>query len=123
MLYALHYPQHVDYLNNDYAPDLIKFIQSRISGRKNASYYGFLKAIGEETAPSFDERQEDFVKYVSELLPIMRPYEYLIIQKLVAGVGKANLDEIVQHLQHNVLDYKRASFEHALLYMLDYSFF
>ena len=31
------YPAHVDYLNNDYAPDLIKFMQSRISGRQNAS--------------------------------------------------------------------------------------
>ena len=31
---AAGYPQHVDYLNNDYAPDLIKFMQSRI-GAKN----------------------------------------------------------------------------------------
>ena len=60
---AADYPRHVDYLNNDYAPDLIKFMQSKISGRKNASYYGFLKAIGEEK------------KYVSEMLPIVRPYE------------------------------------------------
>ena len=35
---AFRYPAHVDYLNNDYAPDLIKFMQSRIGGRKNASY-------------------------------------------------------------------------------------
>ena len=58
---------------------LLKFIQSKIGGRKNASYYGFLKAIGEENLPAFKERQEAFVKYVSEMLPIVRPYEYLII--------------------------------------------
>ena len=32
---AAEYPQHVDYLNNDYAPDLIKFMQSKISDKKN----------------------------------------------------------------------------------------
>ena len=84
---AASYPRHVDYLNNDFAPDLIKFMQSKISGRKNASYYGFLKAIGEEDLPVFDNRQEAFIKYVSEMLPIVRPYEYLIIQKLIFGGG------------------------------------
>ena len=39
---AENYPRHVDYLNNDYAPDLVKFMQSKINNRKNASYYGFL---------------------------------------------------------------------------------
>ena len=72
---AAHYPQHVDYLNNDFAPDLIKFLQSKIGGRKNASYLDFLQAIGEKNLPSFDERQEAFIKYVSEMLPIVRPYE------------------------------------------------
>lgn len=76
---AARYPQHVDYLNNDYAPDLIKFMQSRIGGRKNSSYLGFLQAIGEDDLPSFDERQESFIKYVSDMLPIVRPYEYLMI--------------------------------------------
>ena len=120
---ASRYPQHVDYLNNDYAPDLIRFMQSKISGRKNASYYGFLKAIGEETAPSFDDRQEEFVKYASGLLPIVRPYEYLIIQKLVADAGKAKRIDIVQYLQHNIDNYENASFEHALLYMLETGLF
>ena len=79
---ASSYPRHVDYLNNDYAPDLIKFMQSKIDSRKNSSYYGFLNAIGEENLPAFDDRQAAFVKYVSEMLPVVRPYEYLIIQKL-----------------------------------------
>ena len=113
----------MDYLNNDYAPDLIKFMQSKISGRKNASYYGFLQAIGEKDLPAFDDRQEAFVKYVSEMLPIVRPYEYLIIQKLVFGAGKEKLSEIKRHVQINAATYDQASFDHALHYMLTTDFF
>ena len=108
------YPQHVDYLNNDYAPDLIKFMQSKISGRKNASYYGFLKAIGEEDLPSFGERQEAFIKYVSEMLPIVRPYEYLIIQELLFHAGSANVGGMIEELSKTVKNWDRASFDHAL---------
>ena len=117
------YPRHVDYLNNDYAPDLIKFMQSKISGRKNASYYGFLKAIGEENLPAFDERQEAFVKYVSEMLPIVRPYEYLIIQKIVEGAGKAALKDIRCHTEINMENFAEPAFSHALEYMLKSGFF
>ena len=117
------YPQHVDYLNNDYAPDLIKFMQSRISGRKNASYYGFLKAIGEETVPSFDSYQEAFIKYVSEMLPLVRSYEYLIIQKLVLGAGKEHITEIEQYVKRNTTYYEQKAFDHALFYMMKTGFF
>lgn len=120
---AASYPRHVDYLNNDFAPDLIKFMQSKISGRKNASYYGFLKAIGEEDLPAFDDRQEAFIKYVSEMLPIVRPYEYLIIQKLIFGAGKEKLSEIKHHVQINAEVFDQASFDHALKYMLATDFF
>ena len=117
------YPRHVDYLNNDYAPDLIKFMQSKISGRKNSSYYGFLKAIGEENLPAFDERQEAFVKYVSEMLPIVRPYEYLIIQKIVEGAGKATLENIRYYTEIGMENYAEPAFRHALEYMLKSGFF
>lgn len=120
---AADYPRHVDYLNNDYAPDLIKFMQSRISGRKNASYYGFLRAIGEENLPSFGERQESFVKYVSEMLPIVRPYEYLIIQKLLDNAGSAKISEIKRHVQINASSYDQAFFDHAIQYMIKDGFF
>ena len=120
---ASSYPQHVDYLNNDYAPDLIKFMQSRIGGRKNASYYGFLQAIGEENLPSFDERQEAFIKYVSEMLPIVRPYEYLIIQEILFHVGKAPLPEIRKKLQTTMGNWNEAAFSHALHFMLVSGFF
>ena len=112
------YPQHVDYLNNDYAPDLIKFMQSKINGRKNASYLGFLQAIHEPDLPVFDDRQESFIKYVSEMLPIVRPYEYLIIQALLFHAGKAAFNEIIHHVKINMGVYSQQSFDHALHYML-----
>ena len=111
------YPQHVDYLNNDYAPDLIKFMQSRISGRKNSSYYGFLQAIGETDLPAFDERQEEFVKYVSEMLPIVRPYEYLILQSILWAVGSVKTEEIRSKLQNKLEPFREDAFQHALHYM------
>lgn len=120
---ASRYPQHVDYLNNDYAPDLIKFIQSRIGTRKTASYYGFLKAIDEEDLPDFDERQEAFIRYVSEMLPIVRPYEYLMIQSLMEHAWKESLEEIRDHVMTNVIYYRQEVFDHALTYMRRYGFF
>jgi superfamily II DNA or RNA helicase len=117
------YPMHVDYLNNDYAPDLLKFMQSKINGRKNASYYGFLQAIGEEDLPSFDERQESFIKYVSEMLPIVRPYEYLIIQELLSQAGKASVSAIENKLKTTIKNWNSAAFRHALQYMLASGFF
>lgn len=120
---ASNYPRHVDYLNNDYAPDLIKFMQSKIDSRKSASYYGFLKAIGEEDLPAFNERQEQFIKYVSEKLPIVRPYEYLIIQKLIFSAGKEKLSKISHYVEISASGYEQAAFEHALHYMLATDFF
>ena len=117
------YPQHVDYLNNDFAPDLIKFMQSKVNGRKNASYYGFLQAIGEENLPSFDERQEALIKYVSEMLPIVRSYEYQIIKELLAHAGEADVSEIRDHLEKTLDHWDAASFDHALRYMLATDFF
>lgn len=120
---AATYPRHVDYLNNDFAPDLIKFMQSKISGRKNASYYGFLQAVGEENLPAFDERQEGFVKYASELLPIVRPHEYLIMQSLMDGAGKQSLLELERYIKVHTGQLEHAEFEHAVNYMVRSGFF
>jgi len=114
---ASRYPQHVDYLNNDFAPDLIKFMQSRMLGRKNSSYLGFLQGIGETELPLFDERQEDFIKYVSEMLPLVRPYEYLIIQSLINHAGSLIVVDAVNHVKANMIDFDMEAFDHALLYM------
>ena len=115
---ASSYPQHVDYLNNDYAPDLIKFMQAKIGSRKNASYYGFLKAIEEKGLPSFDERQESFIRYVSEMLPIVRPYEYLIIRDMLDHAWNDKLEKIRDHVMASVVGYRQEAFDHAVKYML-----
>lgn len=112
------YPRHVDYLNNDNAPDLLKFMQARIGGRKNASYYGFLQAIGEENLPAFDERQEELIKYASEMLPIVRPHEYLILQSIIWGNGKALFDDVRNRVLREADDFSPEMFDHALKYML-----
>ena len=117
------YPQHVDYLNNDFAPDLIKFMQLKINGKKSSSYLGFLKGIDEENLPSFNERQESFIKYASEMLPIVRPYEYLIIQGLLQHAGGWGLDEVREYIANNMRNYDNDSFDHALGYMLKSDYF
>lgn len=111
------YPRHVDYLNNDYAPDLMKFMQSRINGVKSKSYYSFLKAIDEKNIPSFDKKQEAFIDYVSDMLPIVRPDEYLIIEKLLDNVGECSVDVLEEHVKNSVEHYSPAMFKHALKYM------
>lgn len=46
------FPRHMDYMNNDCAPDLLKFMSTRIGGRKTTSYYEFLTGIDEERLPA-----------------------------------------------------------------------
>lgn len=79
------YPLHKDYLNNDYAPDLLKFMKIRINGKKTASYYMFLKGIEEDNLPIFDEQQIDIINKLSDLLPLVRTEEYDIIKILLSG--------------------------------------
>lgn len=120
---AADYPRHIDYLNNDYAPDLLKFMQSKIDSRKCFSYLGFLQGIGEDNIPSFNERQEDFVKYISDMLPIVRPHEYLMCQALLYRGGKGDVKEIQKYVESNVQNYRHADYEHALKFMLASGFF
>ena len=119
------YPKHVDYLNNDYAPDLIKFMQSKIcvGNTKTSSYYKFLLAIEEENLPSFDERQEMIIKYISEMLPLVRPYEYLIIQKVFSSQGSALISDLYDYVSISYENCKKEVFDHALKYMVASSFF
>ena len=49
------YPKHVDYLNSDYAPNLLKFMKIRIGGKITGSYYNFLQGIEEQGVPLFSE--------------------------------------------------------------------
>lgn len=72
----------MEYLNNDIAPDLIRFMKVKM-GNMNRSYYSFLKKIGEEGLPLFNDSQIEFIDNVSELLPLVRDDEYLIINQIL----------------------------------------
>ena len=76
-------PRHMDYLNNDCAPDIMRFLQARIGGTKTGCYYAFLQGVDEEGLPSFSEDQISIIKYLSSLLPLVRPHEYIICKFLL----------------------------------------
>jgi len=88
------YPKHLDYLNNDCAPDLLRFMKSKLKGTKNMSYYQFLQKIGEESLPIFSETQIELVNKISELLPIVRVDEIIIINQLLTD-GILDLNSLV----------------------------
>lgn len=109
------YPRHMDYLNNDCAPDIIRFMSIKTQGKKNCSYYNFLCGIGEEGLPSFSDNQIDFLNYLSGLLPLVRPHEYEIVKCLLDGV--CEIDSISSALEERISDYHRDSLDHALRFM------
>lgn len=109
------YPRHVDYINNDCAPDLIRFMSIKTRGKKNCSYYNFLRGIGEENLPVFTEKQIDFINYLSGLLPLVRVHEYQIVKLLIDG--PKTYREIVMSLTETVQGFVPEELEHALTYL------
>ena len=87
------YPTHLDYLNNDSAPDLIRFMKCKISNKKNFSYYSFLLKIGEKNIPIFNDDEIKFLDTLSDYLPLVRPDEYLIVKEVIND-GLLNLDKL-----------------------------
>lgn len=86
-------PKHMDFLNNDCAPDLLRFMSIKIGGKKNVSYYNFLKGIEEENLPTFTDAQINFANYLSAMLPLVRKHEYLIFDCLLRGIKKLSAVE------------------------------
>ena len=76
-------PRHMDYLNNDCAPDLQRFMSIKIGGKKTGCYYSFLSGIEEEGLPVFDDVQVSLLKYVSSQLPLVRAHEFVILDSLI----------------------------------------
>jgi superfamily II DNA or RNA helicase len=109
------YPRHMDYLNNDCAPDLIRFMSVKTASKKNCSYYNFLRGIGEENLPVFSEEQVNFINYLSGLLPLVRPHEYEIIHCLLDGVCEINT--IDKTLAVKNAGYGRNELDHALQFL------
>lgn len=108
------YPKHMDYVNSDYAPNLLKFMRIKIEGKKTYSYYGFLKGIGEDV-PLFSEEQINAISYLSRLLPLVRRHEYLIVKCLLDGITS---EEQMRHiLKMEIGGYSDEQFDHALRFM------
>lgn len=102
------YPTHMDYLNNDVAPDLIRFLKSSINNSKNKSYYSFLRKIDEESIPVFSKNQIDVVDSLEELLPLIRVDEFIILKQLIND-GKIDLPSLLGSYPNVTID----SLEHA----------
>lgn len=109
------YPKHVDYINNDCAPDLIRFMSVKTQNRKNCSYYNFLKGIGEENLPLFTERQIAFVNYLSGFLPLVRVHEYQIVKYLLTG--QKTYQELETYLKETIPEFAEEQLNHALKYL------
>ncbi|MBP5364570.1 MAG: DEAD/DEAH box helicase family protein [Bacteroidales bacterium] len=109
------YPKHMDYLNSDNAPDLLKFMQIKINQKKTGSYYGFLKGINEENIVEFDEEQLLVVNYLSSLLHLVRPHDYMICQQLL--LGENSIKNINENLKSEIANYNVEEFNHALKYL------
>ena len=108
------YPKHMDYVNSDYAPNLLKFMKIKIDNRKTNSYYGFLKGIGEEV-PLFTDEQITAINYISSLLPLVRRHEFLVVKCLLKGITSESI--IRQSISEEIKGYTDEQLEHALRFM------
>ena len=109
------YVKHMDYLNNDCAPDLIRFMNIKINGRKTCSYYNFLCGVDEKDLPVFTDAQIKLINYLSGLLPLVRPHEYWIVKLLLHGT--THKEAINAGLAQSISAYQREEMNHAVTYM------
>ena len=100
------YPTHMDFLNSDVSPDLIRIIKSTFNGSKNKSYYNFLKKIDEDTIPMFDDKQIAFINNMEDLLPLARLDEYLIIEQAIKEhtIDLKRIEGINEHITDKTLE-------------------
>lgn len=104
----------MDYVNSDYAPNLLKFMKIKIKGAKTNSYYNFLKGIDEEV-PLFSDAQITAINYISSLLPLVRRHEYLILKYMLNGVSQEK--ELCRLLSEEIKGYTDEQYHHALRFM------
>lgn len=111
------YPlKHMDFINNDCAPDLMRFMNVRLDGRKTGSLYNFMQDIGEENLPLFTPEQVEFIRMATTYLPLVRLHEFVVLQTLLASpTSKKNLaDKLLESIPNCTL----AEIEHALRFMI-----
>ncbi len=109
------FPKHMDYVNSDYAPDLLKFMKIKINGRKTNSYYGFLESIDEENIPTFSDEQKNVINYLSGLLPLVRRHEFLVIKLLLDGL--CSKESIYDKIKAEISAFSDKQLDHALRFM------
>lgn len=90
------YPTHMDYLDYEIAPDLNRFLKAHMGSSKNKSYYSFLKKIGEKNIPLFSADEVKVIDSLEDMLPLVRPDEYLIVKQLLES-GKIDLEELKEN--------------------------
>ncbi len=100
------YPTHMDFLNSDVSPDLIRIIKSTFGGSKNKSYYNFLKKIEEDAIPMFSEQEVNFINNMEDLLPLARLDEYLIIEQAIKEntIDLKRIEGINEHITDKTLE-------------------
>lgn len=100
------YPTHMDFLNSDISPNLIRIIKSTFNGSKNKSYYNFLKKINEDSIPVFTDKQITFINNVEDLLPLARLDEYLIIEQAIKEriIDLKRIEGINEHITDKTLE-------------------
>lgn len=91
------YPSHMDFLNSDIAPDLMRLMKSSsINNKKNRSYYNFLRGINIDSIPIFNDDAIKLIDEVSDLLPLIRVDEYIIINQLLT-TGKLDIEKLINY--------------------------
>ena len=110
-------PKHIDYHHSDVAPDLVRFMQVKMNGQKNKSYYQFLKEIGEDV-PLFDEFEIKVIEFCSNLLPLIRFEEFFILKSLLEekSIDKQSFKLMIQET-HGF--YRDDVIEHAMRYLIE----
>lgn len=111
------YPSHMDYMNSDYAPNLLKFMKIKIGGKKTNSYYGFLKGIEETALPVFSESQVMCIDYLSSLLPLVREHEYLVAKYLLEGMTSCSTINAI--CKEEIAGFQPEQLSHALRFMVE----
>jgi len=111
------YPKHLDYLNSDYAPNLLKFMKIKIGGKITGSYYNFLKGIEEQGLPLFSEQQVKVINYLSNQLPLVRRHEYVIVEQLLSG--HKSKDYLKTILASEIPNFEDEQMEHALRFLME----
>ena len=103
------YPKHTDFLNSEVSADLLRYT------KKFESYYDFLVRCGEDV-PFFNGEQVNVIRTLSWYLPLIRPEEYLVVEKLLTG--KQSESALRGYCQLND-DFNEESFQHSLKILQD----